>query len=177
MAPQWTFDPELLKQLIVEHPDWSNPQIAEVLTADNAKHGRPAVDPARVASAKNRLKARWAAEGVKVRSLVHRSELVSALTRNTGITIPDERMKQDHVYIRYLRVLDRLREGLPVKPPEMADRARRFERALRQDKRVVDLREDGEPFLRAAAPWELDSRNELISLVASYRPPEARHAV
>jgi len=181
MAPPWTFDPELLKQLVQAHPEWSNPQLADALTADNnsAEAGPDrrgvVVDPARVASAKNRLKERWAAEGVCVRPLRHRSELVARLVHNTGVQIPDERNKQDHVYIRHLRVLDRIRERLPIASGR--DLALRFERDLRRDRMVVDLHPDGTPFLRAAAPWELDSQNRLLDLVAAYRPREQQHAV
>jgi hypothetical protein len=58
----------------------------------------------------------------------------------------------NHSILQYLRIIDRLEAGLPVSSD--ARGAETFAAHLRSACEVVDLREDGEPYLRAARPWE-----------------------
>lgn len=178
MAPPRTFNLDLLKQLITEHPDWTNPRYAEALTADNrANGGRTVVTAHLVSATVTRMRQAWEAEGILVPRKRRRSQLVATLVANTGVEIPD--LLQDQIQLRRLRQLDRLADGLPVGGHEgEAERARAFEAKLRAERHVIDLYPDGTCFEREAAPHEIDTRNQLVSIVASYRPSAMaqRHA-
>lgn len=178
MAPPRTFSLDLLKELVRDHPTWTNRQYAEALTADNREHGRQAtVSPHLVSATISAKREEWEEGGLLAPRKRRTSQLVAALTANTGVTIPD--MMQDQIELRRLRQLDRIDAGLPVGGHDgEADRALAFESMLRRERKVVDLYPDGAVFLRAAAPHELTDHNELISIVASYRPPAMgkRHA-
>jgi len=179
MAPPATFSLGKLKELLRAHPVWTNVQLAEALTEDNRLNGRDTtVSPHLVAATIYRKRQVWESEGV-IRPLQRRtSQLCAALFANTGVRVPD--MLQDQDILRKLRVLDRLADGLPVGGhPSEADRAKRFEATLRQQRKVVDLYPDGTAFLRPAAPHELTDDNALVSVVAAYRPSTLaeRHAV
>lgn len=176
MAPPRTFDFDVLKQLLKDHPDWTYTQLAEELTRDNRSTGpgdprhNLVVVPHIVAATVSRLRPKWEAEGIPMPTKRRSSELVATLVRNTGVTIPDA--LQDQIELRRLRQLDRIKARLPVGGHDgEAGRARAFEQELRRERLVLDLHPDGTVFRRAAAPWEIDDHNQLISIVAAYRPP------
>ena len=164
MAPPRTFDYELLKQLVREHPDWSYHEYARVLTRDmRDKTGDPkypAVMPNAIAAAISRNRDRWVDEGLMVEDqrLPIYTELIPARWR-----IPEAYRMDTH--LRKLRTLARLRRGLGA-DPRAARQALQFERTLRERKEVVDITAQGRPVTRPAAPWELDDRGELIEIVA-----------
>lgn len=161
MAARLTFDYDLLKELIRDHPDWSNIQYAAKLSED-ADHP---VRPNSVAAAISRHRTRWAAEGV-------------ACEQRTGPypeLIPWARGRvaqrhQMHMYLRYLRTLARHRRGWEVYDEDILRNALHFERQLRARLQVVDLTTRGMPVLRPAEPHELDARGQLIEIVAQPRP-------
>jgi hypothetical protein len=172
MAPPRSFDYELLKQLVREHPDWSYHQYAQVLTLDmRNKTGDPhypAVLPNAVAAAISRYKPRWADDGLVIedqRMPVYR-ELIPERWH-----IPE--IHRMHTHLRKLRTLARLRRGLGASEKE-SRQALQFEKTLRLRKEVVDITPRGEPVLRPAAPWELDETGELIEIVARPDPGQAR---
>jgi hypothetical protein len=169
MAPQRTFDYELLKQLVREHGDWSYREYAQTLTLDmRNKTGDPkypAVMPNAVAAVISRNRDRWADDGLVVddqRMPVYR-ELIPARWK-----LPERHQMDTH--IRKLRTLARLRRGLGATEKD-ARQALQFERTLRDRKQVVDVTPAGRPVLRPAAPWELDDTGELIEIVAQPEPP------
>jgi len=171
MAPPRTFDYDLLKQLVRDHPDWSYHEYASVLTLDmRQKTGDPsypAVMPNSVAAAISRNRDRWRDDGVLIedqRVPVY-SELIPARWH-----IPEVYKMDTH--LRKLRTLARLRRGLGAAPRE-ARQALQFERTLRDRKEVVDVTPQGRPIIRPAAPWELDSDGGLIDVVARPQAQEA----
>ena len=100
MAPPRTFDFDVLKRLLKDHPEWTYTQLADALTDDNRtastddpRHNLIVV-PHIVAATISRLRAQWEAEGVPMPAKRRTSELVAALVRNTGVTIPDEMQDQ-----------------------------------------------------------------------------------
>jgi hypothetical protein len=170
MAPPRTFELDALKDLLKNEPDWSNVRYAQALTdANKAKGLSIFVSPQSVAQAIYTHRWEWEAEGISIRVKRRRSGLVSALTANTGITIPDGPL-QSQMELRYMRALDRMAEGLPVKPESLIVPARNWEARLRRERHVIDLYPDGTVFERPAAPHELDRYNQLVSIVAAYRP-------
>lgn len=167
MATPRAFDHDLLKQLLRDNPQATNSELAAVLTEDNHRHGRGVVTSHLVAAAISRNKARWAAEGIS-RPDITRRGLIERLTANTGRTIPDRFQRE--TCLRRLRQVDRLQQGLPVRPEREIRYAQRFEEDLRSGCKVVDLDPEGRPFVRQAAPWELNADGQLVDLVAAYRP-------
>lgn len=168
MAPQRTFDYDLLKQLVREHPDWSYHEYAKVLTLDMRNRLKdphyPAVMPNSVAAAISRNRDRWRDEGVDIRDQripVYR-ELIPERWHIPEIYRMD-------VHLRKLRTLARLRRGLGANPRE-ARQALQFERTLRERKEVVDITPQGRPVLRPAAPWELNEQGQLLDVVAQPEP-------
>jgi len=172
MAPQRTFDYDLLKQLVKEHPDWSYHEYAKVLTLDmrnkTGDPGYPAVMTNAVAATISRYKDRWTEEGVDIRD--QRMPVYNEL-------IPERwRVSETHrmdTKLRKLRTIARLRRGLGATDKD-ARQALQFERALRENKEVVDVTPQGRPVVRPAAPWELDSTGELIEIVAQPEPESNR---
>lgn len=168
MAPPRTFDYDLLKELVREHPDWSYHEYAKVLTLDMRNKlndpSYPAVMPNSVAAAISRNRDRWADDGLVIedqRIPVYR-ELIPDRWH-----IPETYRMDTH--LRKLRTLARLRRGLGANPRE-ARQALQFERTLRERKEVVDITAQGRPVLRPAASWELDDSGELIEIVAQLEP-------
>lgn len=170
MAPPRTFDYDLLKQLVRDHPDWSYHQYAQTLTLDmRNKLGDPhypAIMPNSVAAAISRHRDRWIEDGLKIQD--ERVPVYSELIP-TRWHIPE--IYRMDVHLRKLRTLARLRRGLGANPKE-ARQALQFEQTLRARKQVVDITPQGRPVLRPAAPWELDETGELIDVVAMPEPKD-----
>lgn len=172
MAPPRTFDYDLLKQLVREHPDWSYHEYARALTLDmrntTGDPHYPAVMPNTIAAAISRNRDRWADDGLVVQDqrVPVYSELIPPRWH-----IP-EKYKMD-THLRKLRTLARLRRGLGASSRE-ARQALQFERTLRERKEVVDITPQGRPVLRPAASWELDSTGELIDVVAQEQPVRSK---
>lgn len=168
MAPPRTFDYDLLKHLVQDHPDWSYHEYARELTQNmrdtTGDPAYPAVMPNSVAAAISRNRDRWLDEGIEIadqRVPVY-NELIPARWHVS------ESHKMD-THLRKLRTLARLRRGLGAQPRE-ARQALQFERTLRERKEVVDVTPQGRPVVRPAAPWELTPDGELIDVVARLQP-------
>jgi hypothetical protein len=159
MAPPRSFDYELLKQLVREHPDWTMHQYATELTAHNPAGQEPVRRDA-VTAAIGRNRDRWKLDGVDAgwdrRQPVY------------GELIPWSPMKEQfkmHVYLRKLRTIARMRRGLTVDSPRETRQALQFEKMLRETKQVVTLGPRGRPVLVQAREDELDPDGQLIELV------------
>ena len=168
MAPPRTFDYDLLKELVKQHPDWSYHQYAQVLTRDmrntTGDRNYPPVMPNSVAAAISRYKDRWAEDGLIItdqRVPVYR-ELIPERWRVT----PSDRMATE---LRHLRTIARLRRGDGATGKE-ARQALQFERRLRANREVVDVTPRGRVVVRPAMPWELDSTGDLVDIVAQVEP-------
>ena len=172
MAPPRTYDLELLKRLVRNHPDWSYHEYARVLTDDmRARTGDPrypVILPNTVAAAISRYRDRWREDGIRVddnRMPVYR-ELIPARWRVS----PAHKMDTP---LKHLRTIARLRRGLGASQMD-ARQALAFERRLRERREVVDVTPNGRPVIRPAAHWELDGKGELIEIVAQPAPGQLR---
>jgi hypothetical protein len=163
VAPTYTYDIELLKQLIGQYPDWTYPQYAAALTADmrrklgDSYHEIPANT---VALAIQRLRFR-AGMSIPERPPSGRCDLVP------WPLAPEYRM---HAYIRKLRLIDRLRKGGDWPRANEAEQARNLEMYLFDSRQLVDLGRSGEPIIRAAYPAELNDDGTLKEIVAQPGP-------
>jgi hypothetical protein len=170
MAPPRTFDYELLKQLVREHPDWSYHDYARVLTLDMRNRtgdpGYPFVMPNTVAAAIGRNRDRWAEEGIRIED--NRVPVYSELIPRSWYIAPSHKMDTE---LRHLRVIARLRRGVETSSKEERQ-ARQFEQRLRTRREVVDVSPRGRPVIRPAEPWELDETGQLREIVAQPRPRE-----
>ena len=173
MAPPRTFDYDLLKQLVKNHPDWSYHQYAQVLTQDmRNKTGDPrypAIMPNSVAAAISRNRDRWRDEGLNISD--QRVPVYRELIPERWRVSPSERMATE---LRHLRTLARLRRGEGATGKE-ARQALQFERRLRSNREVVDVTQRGHVVVRPAMPWELDSTGSLTEIVAQVEPVAAGH--
>lgn len=100
----------------------------------------------------------------------HGTGLVAQLERNTGRKVhPDCRM---HNLIERLRQVDRLRRGLPVSPKADEDLAIRFEEDLRGKRYVIDLDNEGRPYMRPAdVADEVDNTGNIREIIAQHPLP------
>jgi hypothetical protein len=168
MAPPRTFDYELLKRLLREHPDWSMYQYAKALSEDNWTRDprAPAVSHNAVATAISKNRWPWGYEGVPVND--RRVPVYDELIPREWKPAEGKRM---HVHLRKLRTLARLRRGQEAGTDPKGERqALQFEKKLKDTRQVVDMSSRGVPYLRGAEAWEDD-------VVASPRPgdwPEER---
>lgn len=165
MAPPRTFSYERLKRLIRDHPHWTYPQYADVLTEDNRRSepGSPRVNPDSVRRVANVYRAEWEEEGVKYPS---RGTVNTDLLPPTGSVAPSQRMTTP---LRYLREISKQRRGEePYTPTEAAMRrqALRWEARLRENREIVDVTSNGIVEVRPARADELDDQGQLIELAA-----------
>lgn len=175
MAPPPGYDPELLRQLVTEHPDWSAYTIAKALTEDNRnappdsyRRGR-AVATGTVQSAIHRYRPVWEADGYVVAFKQPESEMVRRLLRESSAGTLPRAIHQNSLPLRRLRQVERLRAGAHVAPEE-ASKARGWEARMRQERTVVDMDPSGQPNVRPARPDELDRNGDLIDLIARPLP-------
>lgn len=164
MAYPRACDYDLLKQLVVDHPDWSYPEYKRVLDADNAEHGRKPIGINRISDIISRSREEWEAES-------GRRIPVRIVTRHVssppeGTVHPDH--KNDSV-LRYLRELDA--RDLGIEPTGdtsviLREQAIRWARRMREDLTIVDLTSGGAPITRDARTEEVNGKGELIALAA-----------
>lgn len=170
MAARRAFDHDKLRQLVYEHPDWTHNQYARVLTdmarADNPN--APPVNPGSVGGVISRNRDNiWPEQGYRVREVPQTiySEWIWFQTA------PEYKMNN---IMRKLRAIARIRNGVPVRDRSLVTAAPAFEQNLRAMRQVVDVTEDGKPYVRDARPDELGEDGELIEIVArkpeGYRP-------
>ena len=168
MAPRRTFDYDLLKELVKQHPDWSYHQYAQTLTRDmrnkTGDPGYPVVLSNAVAAVISRYKDRWAEQGLIITD--QRVPVYKELIPERWRITPDDRMATE---LRHLRTLARLRRGEGASGKD-ARQALQFERRLRDNREVVDVTPRGRVVVRPAMPWELDSTGNLVEIVAQVEP-------
>jgi hypothetical protein len=170
MAPPRTFDYELLKRLLREHPDWPMYLLAKTLSEDNwtrNPHAQPVRENA-VATAISKHRFEWQFEGVPVGD--RRNPIYDDLIPPTWKVAEGQRM---HIHLRKLRTLGRLRRGTDVgSDPKGERQALQFEGKLRETSQVVDISPKGVPYLRSAEPWELDEDGNLLDVVGRAKPAD-----
>lgn len=165
MAPPRTFDYELLKKLVREHPEMPYDGYADVLTKDARKADprAPRVLPGSVRRVISLYRDQWQEEGVPIplRGVVH-----ADLMPPTGSLAPSQRMATP---VRYLREVSKARRGeSPVTEHEAVSRrqALRWAARLQENREIVDISENGYVLVRPARADELDSKGNLIELAA-----------
>lgn len=165
MAPPRTFDYDLLKRLIREHPDWTQVRYADILTADVRKRtpGAPRVLPDSVRRVVSQYRDQWQDEGIQV---PQRGTLNTDLLPPTGSIAPSQRMTTP---LRYLREISKQRRGEePYTHTEamMRRQALRWEARNRANREIVDVTDHGTVIVRPARADELDDQGNLIELAA-----------
>jgi hypothetical protein len=165
MAPPRTFDYDLLKRLIREHPEWGYAQYADVLTKDvRQKDPRaPQVLPDAARRVVSQYRDQWEDRGMKIpsRGVVH-ADLLPPL----GSVAPNQRMSTQ---LRYLREISKERRGeAPVTDYESTVRhsALRWEARMKENREIVDVTDQGIVIVRPAEPGELDERGNLAEVAA-----------
>jgi hypothetical protein len=177
MAPQRTFDYDLLKRLIREHPEWSYSQYADVLTKDawSRDPSAPRILPDSARRVVSQYRDKWMDEGVAVpaRGVVH-----AGLLPPLGMVAASQRMATP---LRYLREISKeRRHEAAVSDTELVvrDRAIRWAARLQANREIVDVTDLGIVEVRPAREDELDKDGKLIELAAwaipGYQP---RHRV
>lgn len=150
MAPPRTFNYDVLNDLIREHPDWSNLELAKVMTEYERKVRHdpkyPDILENSVSKVVSRYRQRWRSEARPVRE------------RPYGRIIPWPGIPGEYsmrTELRHLRVLARIEAGQDRGVPARERRqAEAFAARLRRDRQVVDITDDGEPYVRPAKPGE-----------------------
>jgi hypothetical protein len=165
MAPPRTFDYDLLKRVLAEHPDWQYAQYADVLTKDVRTRDpqAPRVLPESVRRVVWQYRTKWEEDGVRFaqRGVVH-----ADLLPPTGMVAPNQRMTTP---LRYLREVSKQRRGEnPVTDAESVIRrqALRWEVRLKENREIVDITEHGFVEVRPARADELDEQGNLLDLAA-----------
>jgi len=166
MPPARAFDHNLLKQLFIDHPDWSTYQFQRELTADNRRKDPSAADVKAVTvdATISRNRSAWEEEAGK--ALPKRLEFYDEIAPPPGTLASEHKM---HTAMRYLRHVAREARGeQPDAETERLTRRQALAWAARMhnEKTIVDLTPEGEPFTRFARPDELNGHGELISLMA-----------
>ena len=165
MAPPRAFNYDLLRGLVLGHPNWSTFRYAAALTADNRRrdpHARQ-VQPATVDSVISRLKAIWEEE--EGRRLPRRVPVYDIAPPAGAL---NSRNKNDTA-MKYLRELAQEASGnVPDTVSEVRVRASalNWEKRMRRDRMVVDLTAAGVPITRPARTEEVNSLGGLVSLMA-----------
>lgn len=179
MAPPRTFDYDLLKRLVREHPQWPYASYADILTTEARKADprAPRVLPGSVRRVVSQYRDRWEDEGVTVPD---RGTVFSDLLPPTGSIAPNQRMTTP---LRYLREISKQRRGEePYTPPEatMRRQALKWAERLRENREIVDFTDNGMVTVRPAKPDELDDEGNLLELAAWAIPggvPPQRHSL
>lgn len=165
MAPPRTFDYDLLRRLIREHPDWSYAQYADRLTGDAREKdpGAPRVLPDSARRVVSQYRDQWEEQGVRMpaRGVVH-ADLLPPL----GSVAPNQRMSTPLRYLREVSKERRHEEPFTDAEATMRRQALKWETRLRANKEIVDLGEHGRVLVRAARPDELDGKGELKEIAA-----------
>ena len=179
MAPPRTFDYDLLKRLVRDHPEWPYAFYAEVLTRDARTRDRkaPVVLPDSVRRVVSQYRAQWQDEGVTVpvRGVIH-ADLMPPL----GSVAPNQRMSTP---LRYLREVSAWRRGeQPVGDAgrNIRRQALRWAARLQENREIVDVTDNGFVEIRPARADELDERGNLLELAAWAIPggvPPQRHSL
>jgi hypothetical protein len=158
-----TFDYELLKRLVRDHPDWSHHEYARELTRLTRESARnsslPMIKPNTVSVALSRWRDTWAEEGIVVAPTLNQRRSLP------WVGIP-EAYRMD-TPLRYLRVLVSIDAGEEV-DPRMRRLALQWARKRQETRTVTDLLPGGRPVIRAARRDELDGEGNLLSLHARY---------
>lgn len=165
MAPPRTFDYDLLKRLIREHPEWPYNNYADVLTEDARKRDPYAsrILPDSVRRVVSQYRDQWEDEGatIPLRGVIH-----TGLLPPLGMVAATQRMATP---LRYLREISKERRGeAPVSDSERHVRrqAIRFEARLRENREIVDVTAAGVVEVRPAREGELHPDGSLIELSA-----------
>lgn len=165
MAPPRTFSYERLKRLIRDHPHWTYPQYADVLTEDNRRTnpGSSRVIPASVGRVISQYRSEWEEEGIE---FPLRGTVNTDLLPPTGSVAPSQRMSTP---LRYLREISKQRRGEePYTTTEAAMRrqAQRWAERNMANREIVDVTPNGIIEVRPARADELDDNGQLLELAA-----------
>lgn len=165
MAPPRTFDYELLKRLVREHPEWPYADYANLLTQDARRDNprAPRVKPDSVRRVVSQYRDEWADEGVRAPA---RGVVCADLLPPLGSVAPNQRMTTP---LRYLREISKQRRGeAPVTDNEaiMRRQALRWEARIRANREIVDITPNGIVEVRPAMAGELDDEGRLLELAA-----------
>lgn len=165
MAPPRTFDYDLLKRLVRDHPGWPHDRYADVLTKDvrRSNPSAPRVLPHSISRVISLYRDKWQEEGV---TLTQRGVVFGRLVPPLGAVAPSQRMATP---LRYLREIAKQRQGLkPVTDNERVLRrqALRWEERMRENREIADISPNGIVVTRPAGAGELDDEGELIELAA-----------
>lgn len=167
MPARRAFDWDLLRQLVTDDPGLSDYQLAQALTEDNRKRGMPPASKSTVRTVLDRKREEW---GIALRT----NKLAEVLPPEGSLDPASNGATQ----MAYLRDLANAKAGIEPSTQPMAEvrsAALGWAQRLRQGRQVVDLTSAGVPITREATASELNSRGELISLMA-WRVPGWRDA-
>lgn len=178
MAGPRAFDHEVLKQLVFDHPDWSDPEYASALTAHNreADPKAPEVKVSTVSSTLSRKREVWQAQAGRVipSRLVPLSDFMPPL----GTIHPEHRNDTD---IRYLREFAKQARGLrPREDWQVQFRNQALNRieGMLAAGQLLDLDPHGVPITRYATAGERnqDGSSKAIAawLLPGWRAPRPR---
>jgi hypothetical protein len=170
MAPRSTLDKEMLFTLLRDHPTWSRHEIARELTLHNYAMGHEVkVNVSTVYNAIHKFRDELASQGIHTAKNAE-CALIVELKRVTGHRTLTTEVHQNSLELRRLRQIWRLRTGKPLYDDVEISKAQYWEEQRRLLRQVVDISDDGVPYLRPAAPWELDESGQLIDLIARRKP-------
>jgi hypothetical protein len=164
MAPPRTFDYDLLKRLVRDHPEQSYARYAEILTDDARQQDpyAPPVLPDSIRRVVSQYRDRWEDEGVKVPDRKLGADIrvpLAGVSENYWMATP----------VRYLREIWNERNGRPALSDGTAKIRRaalRWEGRLRETREIVDITSLGEVIVRPAVPDELDEDGNLAEISA-----------
>jgi hypothetical protein len=169
MPGRRAFDWDLLRKLVTNGPTLSDYELAQKLTEDNEANNRdlPPVNKSTVRTVLERNRETWA--------VPLRNPSWDEVRPPAGTLAPEHDMDTP---IRYLRDLAAEKAGVVPSVPQAAElrsSALGWAQRMRQGRTVVDLDTKGTPVVREARAEELNSKGELISLMA-WRVPGWRDA-
>lgn len=171
MAPTPTYNKDELFRLVEQHPDETHYEIARALTKWNYAHGRDVtVNVHTVSQAIHRYRDEMTERGILVGNRNPESALIKELKRNSGTRSFPADQSTANLVLRRLRQADRLARGLKMSDPREDAKARSWVAQRNALREVVDVSEDGVPYLRPAEPWELDAGGQLVSLICQPKP-------
>jgi hypothetical protein len=160
MGRERAFDHDLLKRLVLAHPDWTDERYAEILTEHNraTNPSAPAVRVNTVGSVLYRNRAAW---GVPNRWVTYTELLPPA-----GVLSPKHK---NCTILRYLRALAADARG--EKPDTESGRrllasALRWRRDIETAGMIVDIDITGKPIVRHPVKSELNGHGKPRALVA-----------
>jgi hypothetical protein len=178
MAPPRTFDYDLLKRLLRDHPEKPYADYADVLTVDARRKDphAPRVKPDAVRRVVSQYRDDWKDEGLV---LPARGVVMADLAPPLGTVAPNQRMTTP---LRYLREISKERRGeAPVTENEAIVRrqAIRWEARMMENREIVDIIATGTVEVRPARADELDKDGNLLELAAwalpGWEPPARRN--